>query len=85
MWSTWPISEVIKKAVVASALWTYAIMHVNPAVIMMDAKHGRKNTKNTLTNISMLIPTEDELRIMDEVNALSPEEVLKLYKYIEKQ
>ena len=75
----------MKKAVVASALWTYAITLVRPAVIMMDVKHGRKNTKNTLTNISMLIPTEDELRIMDEVNALSPEEVLKLYKYIKKQ
>lgn len=75
----------MKKVVGASARLTFDITLVRPAVIMMDAKHGRKNTKNTLTNISMLIPTEDELRIMDEVNALSPEEVLKLYKYIKKQ
>ena len=79
------MSEVMKREWGASARWTYAIMRVRPAVIMMVVKHGRKNTKNTLTNISMLIPTEDELRIMDEVNALSPEEVLKLYKYIKKQ
>lgn len=75
----------MKKVWDASERLTFDIMRVKPAVIMMDVRHGRKNTKNTLTNISMLIPTEDEVRIMDEVNALSPGKVLKLYKYIEKQ
>lgn len=75
----------MKREWVVSERLTFGIMRVKPAVIMMDVRNGRKNTKNIPTRNSMLIPTEDELRIMDEVNSLSPGKVLKLYKYIEKQ
>ena len=58
-------------------------MRVRPAVITMDAKPGRKNTKRTHANV--ILPSEEDWLILQFVSSLSEKALEVTLKYTEKE